>query len=372
MQALAQFPTPNSTAEIELLFDVARSIPYFSQMTAYEQDDLIRRLQAYECYTQAVTLLNWRMENSTRGEIQKLDDYVAVMRIWHDGCEDFVKFIEVAKDCIQRLRLSFATIRVRIIDNIIGAENFEEQVKVYRAVAASVDDIRQRVLLLERLAFLFEKKLTLNVEVESTFQEVLTLDPTNTKALRYFKVLAVQSGHWRDATKYLEKMMEAFDEGSFERTRAAFELAQIVLYHLNQAPRAREILAMVANDPRIDTTQTFCEALERSSAFDELLDFLDVKEHDAPVRDDKSRIKHKMGLISLKAGKQSEAIQFLQESVALNPRNLMAHESLVSTLLEEKMNKELIQELRTLANNVKLDSSAHVLHQLIERASLVF
>lgn len=369
MQVTAtSFPPPNSVAEVELMFDVARNIPYFSEMTVPEQDDLIRRLQAYECYVQAVTLLQWRLQSGTRGEIQKLDDYVSILRIWHDGCEDLGKFIETAKDCISKLRLSFTTVRVRLVENILGHDNYTAQAKVYRALASSFEDVGQRVLLMERLAFLYEKKLTLNLEVESTYQEILELDPNNLKALRYLKVIAVQSGHWREAARTLEQMVASYSS-SFERERAAFELAQIYLYQLNQAKKAKEILTTHCANTRIDTSQTYCEALERLNDHDELLTYL--SERSLELKDDasRSRVKHKMGIASLKAGKASEAIEHLKSSIELQPTNLMAHETLVSALIDSKRGKELVEELKTLSKNVSQDASLQTINALIQRAN---
>lgn len=364
----ARFPPPQSAAEIEQMFDLARSVPFFSQMTSTEQDELIRKLLAYECYIQAVTVLQWRIENGARGELQKLDDYIAILTIWHDGCEDTGKFTETLKDCVQRVKPSFSTIRLRLVEHIVGAEQFAEQARIYKAIASSIEDLEQRVLLLERLAFLYEKKLTLTSEVDATFHLILELDPKNIRALRYQKLVQVQSGHWKEAVKTLERLVDVFPVSSFERQRAAFELAQIYLYQLNQPQMARDTLNTHCQDSRIDTSQTYAEALERMNAFEELLVYLAARESKSENREEKSRLKHKMGMISAKAGKTKEALSHFQDSVYLNPSNLMAHEALISVLADGKMNSELIVELKTLASNVKLEASGQIVAGLLEKA----
>lgn len=360
-------PTPHSEDEYNLLKNVVQSIPYFSQLNQHEQNSLIENLAAYECYSQCIALLEWRIANTFHAEEYQLNDYVLAMNLWYLGAEDWNRFIEVARTCIAKLKIGFTTIRIQIAQPILGKESYSLLAKFYNSILDSIAEPSQKVLVLEHLAFLSEKKLFLENQVEEIFDKILEIDPGNYKALRYYKQIYVNSARWRDAAKILSQMVERFPPG-FEQNRASFELAQVYLYQLNQPHKAKDILSQLINKTTIDISQTYIEALERLGSNDELLDYLKNLEFKLRSPEDKCENKQRLGIAYLKLGQPDLAIAQLSDAVKMNPKSLEAHESHLSALVEAKRTIEVVDALKVFQSALSEQRNKQTIGDLIKTA----
>lgn len=361
------FAVPQSRAEFDLLSGLVKSIQDFQRMSLSEQESLLRKLEAYECYAQAARLIEWRLRTGQLSDTHMFADYLWLMRIRYLGLERFDDFVETARQCIARLKLSFSTVRIHVAEEILGADKFSEHAQLYRDVADSFADPGERVLLLERLALLYEKKLFLEQEVEPVFARIIELDPLNIKALRFYKLWYMQGCRWQETATQLERLLEAATN-PHERQRAAHELAQLYLYNLNQPQQARDIILEQCAGSVLDTRQTLIDALERLERFDELLDCL--KEALGQARDDfeHAAIRMKQGHVSLKAGRPLDAVRFLRESLEVNPHSLLAHEALITALVETKDAPAIAAALRVLSDTVLLEGSKKAIDAMAKRA----
>jgi pentatricopeptide repeat protein len=326
---LPNSPSPGSQAEVDKLIGLVRSIPSFSRMSQDEQDDLVDELLDYECYAQATRLLEWRLQSLDQSANQRLSDFCRLMDIQCNGLEDFAGFLAVAKRCVHTLALPFSTIRLQIVDAILGPENFASHAALLRALSSVVADRAQRVLLLSRLALITEKKLFGEGEVEPIFKEILGLDPLNIRALRFYRMWHIQGGEWRSAAGHLQTLIKAY-RNPHEQQRAAHELAQIYLYSLNQPEKARQILLAHCSDSHLDTRQTLVEALERLGSYDELLDCLDDMRERSHTPQETASIILKRGQTLLKLERYEEAERSLLECLNHDSANLLVHEALLS------------------------------------------
>jgi hypothetical protein len=362
-----QPPVPHSQEEIELLVSLARNITDFPRMNLSEQDSLLYQLEAYECHAQIVKLLEWRIQHGQLTSTQAFADYIWLMRIQYLGLEKFSEFVYSAKKCISSLSLSFPTVRLHIAEEILGSENFEEQGQFYRNVLDSIPQTAQKVLLLERLALIYEKKLFRESDVEPVYRQILGIDPYNVKALRFFKLWYAQLGKWEEAAQQLSTLIVA-SKNPHERQRAAHEMAQIHLYNLNQPAEAREIIIEYCANSQLDTRQTFIEALERLEAFEELLEYLSQTESLVKENEERAFLRLKQGLVCLKASRMKDAILFFKDSIKFNQNSLLAYEALVNALIDTDNAKELVDTLNNLSEIVAFDSSRKAISEILKRA----
>jgi tetratricopeptide (TPR) repeat protein len=363
----ATFPAPHSTEELELLVAVGHNVRDFARLTRDEQDALLAKLEAYECHGQVATLLKWRMEYGVEGDEEYFDDSLWLLRVQFLGLERLDDFIATARSCVARLKLPFATVRLHVADGILGEENWIDQAQLYRSIVDNFVDNTQKVILLERLALIYEKKLFLENEVEPVFNRILQIDQLNVKARRFYKLWYMQSLKWKEVGEQLEALITA-SRNANERQRAAHELAQLYLYNLNDAERARDILQEYCADSQLDIRQTLVEALERLERYDELLETLGQAEALARDQTEIAALKLKQGLVSLKAGNPARAVDYLREGIVKNPQLLLAYEALVTALIDAGRPAGLLAVLEDLKAAVSLDASKSTLEEFIARA----
>jgi len=363
----AVFPDPHSVEELEILVAAGRNVRDFARLTRPEQNELVRRLEAYECHGQVVTLLKWRMDYGVEGDDELFEDFLWLLRVQFLGLERFDDFLVTASACVAQLKLPFATVRLHIADAILGEENWPDQAQLYRTIVDNFVDSTQKVVLLERLALIYEKKLFLENEVEPVIRRILDIDRLNVKARRFYKLWYMQAMKWKDVAEQLEALVEA-SRNTHERQRAAHELAQLHLYNLNDAARAREILVEYCAGSLLDTRQTLIEALERLELYDELIATL--SEAAAQTRDkvDLAALQLKQGLVSLKAGKPLDAVEYLRAGIVNNPQLLLAYEALLTVYIDSGRHAEIFGVLGSLKGAVHLESSKASLQVLLDRA----
>lgn len=358
------FP-PQSRDEYEHLTKLVASLSEYHTMTRDEQNYLIQELESYECYFQVDQLIRWRLAHADASHLELMQDYIWLLKVHYLGLESFTTFVEIAQNFIRELNLPFSSIRQFLLEEILGPENFREQARVLRAVADDVQDVSQKILLLERLALILEKKLFIENEFEALYHRILDIDPNNEKARKFFKLNHMHNMEWPEAAEQLKVLM-AHTKNDQERIRYSHELAQLYVYNLNQPGAALEILRPLAGR-HPEMRYSLIEALERLDLVDEVLATLQKFESASIDDDEKSQFKFRRGNILLKLGQTSEAIAAFRESLQIQPESLLAHESLISALVDLKRVDEIELELLKLREIAKFDSSRSILNELIER-----
>jgi tetratricopeptide (TPR) repeat protein len=354
---------PHSPQELETLSGLVRSVSSFTEMSVDDQDVLIASLLDYECYAQVCSLLSWRAQQGKRGVEGALADYCLLMRVYFEGLESFERFCSTAELAIRRLALSFSIVRLKMAEEILGLEQFELHAQFYQSVAEAISDRAQRVLLLTRLALILEKKLYREADAEPIYRTILELEPYNIKALRFLRLWYSQGGEWENVACQLRLLIKAY-RNPHEKHRAAHELAQIQLYNLNNPEAALNVLLNDCRDSRLDTRQTLVEALERLGAFEELLGSLNDMEQATDQNEERSAINVKKGLVLMRLGERELAVRAFQESVRIAPENLLAHESLISSLIDIGAQVQVSEALLAMAQRVTLPDSRQKLKDL--------
>lgn len=360
-------PPPQSEEEYSFLVSLVSSISEFPRMSHQEQDILVTNLEKYECYKQMDQLLRWRIGRPDRTHSQQLNDYVWLMRVHYLGLDDFDVFVSVARECVDRLQIPFSTLRLRVLDEILGPENYRHHLTLLRQISEAVRDNAQLVLLLERIALICEKKLFLETEVEPTYNLILKVAPNNEKARKFKKLQYIHNMEWNEAAEQLKVLCEHTRDLQ-ERARHRHELAQLYLYNLNQTGAALELLRpMSIQFP--ETRHTLIEAYERLEMHEDLLNALTTFERTGRDPDEVAQFKYRRGTILFKMNRQADAIRVYKEALQLQPSSLMIHEALISALLEMRLTAQLHDQLIHLKEVVQLDSSKALLAGLVERTS---
>lgn len=360
-------PPPQSQEEYRYLVSLVSSIGDFPRMEHREQDALMRNLESYECYCQLDQLLRWRILRPERTHSLRLLDYLWLMRVHYLGFENFDVFMEVAKTCVRNLQIPYSTLRMKILDEILGPDNFRDQLRLLRGVISEINDVEQRVLALERVALIVGKKLFLEGEEEVVYSEILQISPTNEKARKFKKLYHFNNMEWNETAEQLRVLADCA-ENPQERARHKHELAQLYLYNLNQAGAALDVLRPMALQ-FVETRYTYIEALERLELHEELLSVLNSFERSSHDEIETAQFKFKRGNCLLKMGRAHEAADAYREALQIQPTSLLIHEALVAALIESGATNELRDQLVNLQDVVQLDSSKITLAELVKRAA---
>ncbi len=367
---IASIPAPGSQKEAEILIGVGRNIQYFHNMGPSEQDELLRILEAYECLGQVIKLLDWRLQQKKSTDPSLLADFLWLMRIYYLGLENFEKFAITAAKCTKAMNLPFAIIRIHIAERILGEENFREHVLLYSHLLGTSLTKTQQIPMLERLALLYEKKLFQEEKVNFIYHKLLETDANNIKALRFYKVLYMQTNQFQEAAEQLDRLTQVLSN-PFEKQRAAHELAQIYLYNLNNAAKAREILETQCTGSQLDTHLTLIEALERLEAYDDLVSLLRQVTRETENPAEKASLEIRVSLTLLKAGKVQAAVEAARKAVDLAPKSFLAHEALLSVYSEYGDTLGIVNTLQKIREISVLSSSKSDLDRLIERGNRI-
>jgi tetratricopeptide (TPR) repeat protein len=363
-------PPPGTQNELSLLVGIGKSISYFHTMSRSEQDESLKILEAYECLGQVVRLLDWRLQQSKSSDSSVLSDYLWMMRISYLGIEDFEKFVEVVVRAIRTLSLPFSIVRIHIAEAILGIENYHDQVKLFSRLEGVFTTRAQLIPMLERLALIYEKKLFLDEKVDDIYRKLLEVDANNVKALRYYKLLYMQSARYLEAAHQLERLIAVLPN-PFEKQRAAHELAQICLYNLNDPARSREILETQCSGSLLDTHLTLMEALDRLGAYDDLIVLLQQVLLSTEDNDEKASLHLRISHILFKSGDFAGSVKSARLAVELMPQSFLAHEALLSTFMEMSDTSGVLETLEKLSSMVTLDSSKVELARLVQRGKSI-
>lgn len=359
-------PYPDSPEELERLVNFARQVQVFPKMNVSEQNALLIQLENYEAFEQVTALLTWRIQNPQNVSANLFYDFLWLARIFYSGLEDMDRYIDIIRQVVAILNLSFSVVRIQFVEEIVGVENYIHQQIVFEKILHSFEEKKQQVLLLERLSLICEKKLFQESEVEPIFSKIAKLEPYNIKALRFYKLWYMQGMQWQDAADQLEKLIQA-SSNFHEKRRAAHELAQLYLYNLNQPNEARGLIYEYCSDHLLECRQTLTDSLERLHLYDDLLEFLNKACESIQDPIEEAELHLKQGLISLKSGKEHLAQGFFEMSISKNPNNLLTFEAYINLLMSQKNNRKLIQILERMRSSLTNEINIGSIEKLLEK-----
>ena len=360
-------PPPNSLEELKYLGQLVRHTrEEFHRLDVQEQDVLLHKLTEYECYGQLTHLLKWRISKGNHTQEQIFTDTLWLHRIMYSGSEDFDALLQFSKDSIARLSLPFSTIRIYILERIIGNEKPMQQAKYLESIRETLEENSQKILLQEYLCRVYEKKLFLESKIYESYEKLLELDPFNIKALKFFRLWYIQNQDWNEAKRCLEVIM-AHTKNPFDKERAAHELGQLLLYQLKDPLLARDVILRNIDPPFKDVKHTIYVILERLGLYDEMVDHLNhAEEYESDPRL-LVALKLKKAGVLVKSGASTEAIFAMEECLPLQPGNLRIYERMVEVYSGEKRVQKLINILQKLNSVVKIPESHIKIDNLITK-----
>ena len=230
---------------------------------------MMKTLREYECWIPYEKVLR-SLTKETDSE-QRFFYYLELIRFYCLHMVDIDLAANVAREYLAVRPLSFEEFRREVISRIELSDR--AQVEFIDGVLPSFSK-EEQVSSLEFVSFLLEKKLHDERRLLAVFKKLLSLDPSNSKALRFFKDFHAQHEEWELVADYLTRLCGAVEHKS-EKYRYAHELAGVSLYNLDSPAKCLEVLKQRCSDSPLDSSTLLFEAYRRSEDWQGCMSVLD-------------------------------------------------------------------------------------------------
>jgi tetratricopeptide (TPR) repeat protein len=346
-------PIPYSEDENLSLSHLQHVIERFGDLAPEEQDMTIKKLEIYECYHQAIQLIQWRIKNYKNSK--RLFDIIWIFRIYYFGIQNFESFLESVEKFVKEFKITFSLIRMHVADDIIGTSNYPRRARLFETLLNSLHNQDDKELCLEFLGHIYSKKLHQEDKAIEAFHKILEIKDKNLKALNFFKMYCLKNNYPQNAAEHLNNYLEACPN-ALEKQRAAHELAQIYLYNLNEPEKAKYFLLEYCANLPINILEDLFESLEKLKEYDFLLKYIESHSVLKELINDSPPIQYRIGLVHMKVGNIPKAIEYFKTASSYSHNSLLPWEGLIMAAIEDKntpLLKETLENLKSKIQNIE-------------------
>lgn len=305
----------------------SRGLPESDQ----DVDRLLLTLEAYECWEPYFRLIYSKIKQPSR---RSMSDYISLARIYYRFLEDLRKAGDTCFHMVRDLNLPFILVRDEVISQILYDEDYKSEAILLEAMLPALDERMDTVACLERLCLIYEKKKYDEQRLNNSYEKLISLDPQNLKALRYFKVIYTQNQEWSRVVRVLRDLYENSRHVN-DRYRIAQELATVYLYQLDEPLAAIEVIETLCNNSPLDTTTIHYEAFYRLEDWQGCMRVLESYLAKLGTPFDKAIILYKIGELESMLGRTKQAQDRYQRSLKLAPHLLEALENLIEIYIQQ-------------------------------------
>ena len=305
-------------------------------------------------------------KKSPSSNSSSLSDYVKLAKVSARYLENVSTAAAICSKLIKNLRVSFTSFKQEILLQIIEHDDFRAETLILQTVVDVFAELPDRIACLERLAMLFEKKTHNETLLHQVNEKLLSIDPKNLKALKYFKLIFSQNNEWQEVIRILRIMMESASHPT-ELFRVAQELAGVYLYQLDMPHEAIELLERYCTESPLDTSTILYDAYERLTNWEGcirvLRDSLISLDNDL----DRSILHYKIASLHEYLGDYEAAKDNFQKAAKLWPTFLEPIEGLINLNLHKQRWEDVLYWLRYLAGKSKDKSLCEQIKDAVKR-----
>lgn len=316
--------------------------------TGEEEVAALDLLESCECWEPFKAIINQRIAR-LKG-MDRLESYARLARIQAHWLDDVFAAAETCALLVNDTGIDYPAFCRDALSRIVEPEDFTTEGAILQAVKESFDEEGDRVLCLERLCLIYEKKKYNEALLHDCYQQLISVDPGNMKALKFFKMFHIQNHDFEKVIDVLESMFRA-DPHPDTRFRIAQEMATIYLYQLDQPEKALETLDRHCENSPLDSTTIRFEACYRLRDWEGSLGVL--REFLLSIDSDEQRsiIYFKVGELEEQCGEKTRAEESYLKSHRLNPAFLEPLENLIEMGLTEGDWSKVDRHLEVLKNS---------------------
>ncbi|MBM4250865.1 MAG: hypothetical protein FJ146_02740 [Deltaproteobacteria bacterium] len=297
-----------------------------------ERQKALDLFERYECWGPYFRLLNTIITENPR---QSESYFIRLAKVQNRYLEDAFAAAESCANMVADLKLGYLRFSEDILPQIIEFEDYIAESTILSAICDYFPTVIDRISCLERLCMLYEKKTHNENRLVATYEKLLLTDPSNVRALRYFKLTYTQSNEWDQVVDILLKLLQAVRQPQ-EIFRVGQELAAIYLYQMDRPNDALLILDSHCADSPLDTSNIAFDAYQRLADWDGCLKVL--RQCLLNVDSERSRavLHYKIGNFSMQIGRLDDAIENFSKATKIAPEFLDAYEGIIAVKLQQR------------------------------------
>ncbi|MFK7825500.1 MAG: tetratricopeptide repeat protein [Oligoflexales bacterium] len=328
-----------------------------------EISNFLNTFESYECWTPYLMLLSSKLDISDSPN--KKDYYISYIKTQNIHLKNSSGALSMCKRMIKDLNLSFMEFWSKVLPEISLKQDHESKAAFLKTASTQFKTIPEQVACLEHLGMIYDKKIHLEHELPDVYEKILELDPSNVKALKYFKAVFTQTGSWEEVAGALGRLLKAVSHKN-EEYRVAQELAGVFLYQLNNPQKAIDVLEKYCAQSPLDTSTIHYDAYASLQDWSGCLKVLNrcilTTEEDTV----QATLYYRIGQLHAQLGNNSAADSSLQKSLELWPQFLEPLEELIHIAVDKKDWPTLKKYLETLENLIQGEDQKRKVASLID------
>lgn len=317
------------------------------------RSEWLKILSQWECWEPCMTLLEQSSDQKTSEHVEQIIMKIKILNICLHRTDDAIKSCCMLT---KKFCLHFEDILTLVFPKILSPGDTLQRIKFCNALAHSFAEISDKILCLEHIAFLYDKKIHNETALSEAYQNILKLDSKNIRALKFFKSINSQLHNWEETIRYLKMLLSSVQYPE-EKFRIAQELAVVSLYQLNKPEQALYFLNSYCEKSPLDTTtlkyDAYSALMDWKNCLKILLESLnktkDVKE--------KSIICFKIGQIFTKIQEDANALTYFRKSSEYWPEILEPIEEEILIYMRRKEWHNLSESLLVLQDKLTNDEN---------------
>lgn len=338
--------SPGSTSsEVQ---SIIRRIDEGKDIPRQQADEFLNQLEAHECWVPCFRLLK---RSTEKGGSDSYDNFVRLARIQAQALEDFAACGQTIAAMIKSLAMPYLTLRDQVIPIVLSEQDWDHEASVLEGVQELFQEKSDRILCLERLCLLYEKKIHHEKKLQAGYERILKLDPKNIKALRYFKLAYTQAAEWDSVVSILKRLMGAVVHKQ-ELHRYAQELAAIYLYQLDRPKDALSVLDQHCSESPLDSSMISFDAYQRMGDMDGCIRVLRGCLLTVENNMERAILHIKIGELEEQTGRYDESLKEYRKASSLSPDLLEPMELAANLCIQRKDWSTLAQCLDELKSKV--------------------
>jgi tetratricopeptide (TPR) repeat protein len=327
----------------------------------HDYEDCLALLEQHECWVPYFRLVQQHLSASAN-----LPDFVRLARIKNLYLEDVASASDACSEAISKLDLTYLRFRHEILDQVLEQDDVAAEGVILQAAWNRFKKKPDRIIALERLCHLYEKRTHNENLLLKYYDKLREVEPTNVKALRFFRTLYSQNQEWSKASDVVFTLLKNAKHKQ-EVSRYAQELAAVHLYQLDEPQKALSLIEQYCVGGPLDTSTIHYEAYFRlgdlKGCMSVLQRCLDTVDEDST----RAIIKFRMAILREQQGDITKAYADYESALKLAPNFLEALEGLVGVAIIRKDWDSVKSWLGKLSKNVRETTLVSQIEQAIAR-----
>ncbi|MBP9706131.1 MAG: hypothetical protein KBD78_00700 [Oligoflexales bacterium] len=336
----------SSQLQIEEALNLAKQ---GSALDKDQVDRVLKTLANFECWVPFQKLIEQHTRHGDRAD--QLQRLVWFAKIQYQNLSDLPGCLNSCELVLRQNKLNYQNFRNDVLYQIINNEEWPTEAAILEHICNLFHDRTDRVRCLERLCLIYEKKLPKEDELSATYEKLLSTDENNIKALKYFKLVYSQENDWLQVRKILERLLKLSEKN--EAFRVAQELASLLIYQVDDAKSAIEILDKYCKNSPLDTSNLYYDAFFNTKNWDACIRILEQLLLKSKLAKEKAILNYRLSEILNFKDDLAKSIEKCELALTLDPKLLETYEHLIGVYLLLKDWKNTYRILKLLKQEIQ-------------------